>query len=137
MACHGLGMRIWVRCVMQECDEKLRHGYFEAKVVPMRVAAAKEAEERKAALEADFRFTCFSCCAYLHPGPFSIPLVCSWLSTPATPVICSSSGQEFLQLVSQMLPGNISKLVQDAMQYWHREGAAGIIGRGEGALGGV
>ena len=64
-------------CVVQECDEKLRHGYFEAKVVPMRVAAAKEAEERKAALEADFRFPCFSCCAVLHHWPLLPLLVCS------------------------------------------------------------
>ncbi|KAK9805328.1 hypothetical protein WJX73_002568 [Symbiochloris irregularis] len=39
----------------KDCDEKLRHDFFEARTVPLRVAAAKEAEARKAALDSDFR----------------------------------------------------------------------------------
>lgn len=39
----------------KDCDEKLRKDYFEARIVPLKVAAARDAEARKAAVETDFR----------------------------------------------------------------------------------
>lgn len=71
-------------CV-QDCDEKLRKDYFEARIVPLKVAAARDAEARKAAVETDFRSPTRPCPALLA-APALSPLVCL-LSALCTPLV--------------------------------------------------
>ena len=84
-------------CAWQECDEKLRHDYFEARVVPLKVAAAKEAEAKKASLEADFRFLTRLTTRTFLPAAFALPLI--GMLTP--PILAGHQGFAVLSRIHQ------------------------------------